>query len=139
LEVEFGPKEISLHDGKVKLQVWDTSGWSRGRTVTPAYVKLAAGILLVYDVTSSGSLASIGSWLEVIQEKAHPHVAIIHIGNKADHEDHRRVSFEDGKSLAEGEYLLFIETSAREGTNVTEAFDLLTNEVLRRYDMGAFA
>jgi hypothetical protein len=71
-----------------------------------------------------------------LRRLAHPQVAIILIGNKADCGQMRAVSFEDGKSFAEHERLIFIETSANDATSVTAAFEVLTTEVLRRIEEG---
>jgi GTPase SAR1 family protein len=92
------------------------------------------GALAVYDVTSSITLESIGRWLLDLRQLACPGLAIILIGNKTDLGKSREVSFEEGKSVAEREHLLFIETSAKDATNVTEAFELLTAEVVARYE-----
>jgi hypothetical protein len=48
------------------------------------------------------------------------------------------VSFEERKSFAEREHLLFLETSAKARTNISQAFQVLTAEVIARYDKGAF-
>jgi Ras-related protein Rab-11A len=101
------------------------------------YCRKAVGALLVYDVTSSNSFASIGRLLEGIREQANPQVAIILIGNKTDCDALRKVNVEEGKGFAEREHLLFLETSAVDATNVTEAFKLVTAEVIARYERGA--
>jgi hypothetical protein len=48
------------------------------------------------------------------------------------------VSFEEGKKFADQEHLLFIETSAKDATNISQAFELVTAEVIARYEKGAF-
>lgn len=50
---------------------------------------------------------------------------------------HRReVSFEEGLKLAEANDLQFIETSAKNGENVEQAFGIATANVLRKIEMG---
>lgn len=51
------------------------------------------------------------------------------VGNKCDLESIRKVSVEDGKSLAEAEGFFFIETSALDSTNVKRAFEIVIREI----------
>ena len=51
------------------------------------------------------------------------------VGNKVDlSESRREVETEEGKSLAEEEGLLFIETSALDATNIDTAFNTLIGD-----------
>ena len=50
------------------------------------------------------------------------------IGNKSDMDD-RQVTYEEGKSLADSYGIQFFETSAKIGTNVTEAFQAISKEI----------
>jgi small GTP-binding protein len=134
----FETKTIEVHGHKGEFQLWDTSGQPKFRALMPLYIRGAVGALVFYDVTSSASFASIGSWLEELRKAARPQVAIILVGNKADCEELRAVSFEEGKSFADREQLLFIETSAKDGTNISEAFEMVTAEAIVRYEKGAF-
>ena len=42
-------KNKNLDRIRIKLQIWDTAGEERFRSVTPMYYKNAAAIILVYD------------------------------------------------------------------------------------------
>ena len=48
----------------------------------------------------------------------------------------REVSFEEGIKLAEANDLQFIETSAKTGENVEQAFGIATANVLRKIEIG---
>jgi GTPase SAR1 family protein len=100
------------------------------------YYRDAVGALALYDITSSSSFAAMGNWLRELRELAHPKLAIVLIGNKADLDTSRTVTCGEGRSFAEREYVLFIETSERDATNVSEAFELMTAEVIARYERG---
>ena len=55
----------------VKLQVWDTAGQDRFRTITSAYYRGADGIIVVYDITNIESFEHVDFWLrEVRRDKA---------------------------------------------------------------------
>uniref|UniRef100_A0A673XFE0 RAB14, member RAS oncogene family n=1 Tax=Salmo trutta TaxID=8032 RepID=A0A673XFE0_SALTR len=103
--VEFGTRIIEVSGQKIKLQIWDTAGQERFRAVTRSYYRGAAGALMVYDITSSEAAT-----------------VIILIGNKADLEAQRDVTYEEAKQFAEENGLLFLEASAKTGENVEDAF-----------------
>jgi Ras-related protein Rab-1A len=47
--VDFIFKYYIIQDKTVKLQIWDTSGQEKYRSIAPSYFKNAQGIVLVYD------------------------------------------------------------------------------------------
>mmetsp|Transcript_21552 Transcript_21552/g.27421 ORF Transcript_21552/g.27421 Transcript_21552/m.27421 type:complete len:110 (+) Transcript_21552:65-394(+) len=49
--VEFGSRTITIDDNQIKLQIWDTAGQEKFRSITRSYYRGAAGALLVYDIT----------------------------------------------------------------------------------------
>lgn len=53
---------------RVKLQIWDTAGEERFRSVTHMYYKNASAIVLVYDCTSEASFHALDSWLQEIEK-----------------------------------------------------------------------
>ena len=52
---------------RVKLQIWDTAGQERFKAITQRYYRMAAGILLVYDVTDRDSFTNVGTWVNSIR------------------------------------------------------------------------
>lgn len=62
------------------------------------------------------------SWLEDARRHSNSTMTIMLIGNKSDLESKRQVSYEEGKQFAEQHDLIFLETSAKNDTNVEEAF-----------------
>jgi Ras-related protein Rab-14 len=120
--VEFGTMIAEINNELVKLQIWDTAGQERFRSVTRGYYRGAAGALLVYDVSRRATFAHIGSWLADARSNTNPQTVMILIGNKSDLEEAREVTFEEAAAFAEENNLLFLECSAKSGTNVEEAF-----------------
>jgi small GTP-binding protein len=128
--VEFATKTLTIKNKLVKLQVWDTAGQERYRAVTTSYYKGTYGAIIVYDISSSPSFASVPRWLSELRDKADPACILILIGNKCDMEEHRSVAVTDGRLLAEKENMLFIETSAKDATNIVQAFTQLVASVV---------
>jgi small GTP-binding protein len=118
--VDFKTKFIEIEGVKVKLQIWDTAGQEKFRTITKAYYRGAHGILLVYDVTSAESFNQTGQWMRSIQENMTDPVVVVFVGNKCDMD--RVVSTADAQDLAKEFGVEYYETSAKTGMNVDDTF-----------------
>eukprot|EP01024_Parvocaulis_polyphysoides_P046252 TRINITY_DN43464_c0_g1_i1.p1 TRINITY_DN43464_c0_g1~~TRINITY_DN43464_c0_g1_i1.p1 ORF type:complete len:210 (-),score=36.41 TRINITY_DN43464_c0_g1_i1:293-922(-) len=130
--IDFKIKKVFL-DGKwIKLQIWDTAGQERFRTITSAYYRGAMGILLVYDVTDEVSFNSVRNWMRNIEQNASENVNKVLVGNKADMESKRVISFQKGKELADEFGIPFFETSAKSSQNVEEVFHTVSKNVMAR-------
>ncbi|CAI9301319.1 unnamed protein product [Lactuca saligna] len=127
--VEFQTKSLLIDGKMVKAQIWDTAGQERYRAVTSAYYRGAVGAMLVYDMTKRQSFDHMTRWLEELRGHADKNIVIMLIGNKCDLETLRAVPVEDAKEFAEREKLYFMETSARESTNVETAFLTALTEI----------
>ncbi|EDR29171.1 GTP-binding protein YPTC4, putative [Entamoeba dispar SAW760] len=126
--VEFGTKTIPIQGQSVKLQIWDTAGSEKFRSITRSYYRGATGALLVYDISRKESFEKIPIWLEECRKYSNPNTTIMLVGNKCDLPD-RQVTKEEGEAFAKENGLLFLEASARDATNVDNCF-LQTAEVI---------
>ena len=128
--VDFKIKSLELDNKLVKLQIWDTAGQERFKNIITSYYRGAHGILLIYDITDKDSFKSLQNWLIEIEKNAHKNVVKVLIGNKCDLDDKRVISYSQGKEFADSYGLKFIETSAKKNSNVNEAFELLSRELI---------
>ena len=76
----------------------------------------------MYDVTRRETFDQLTRWLEEARQNANANMVVMLVGNKIDLEHRRVVSTEEGQKFAQDHGLLFIETSAKTGHNVEEAF-----------------
>jgi Ras-related protein Rab-1A len=111
---------------------WDTAGQDRFRTITEAYYRGAHGILLVYDTTNRESFQNIQTWLDDVKKhQGDQKSALILVGNKTDLKHRKKISTDEGEELAKQlEFDAFIETSAKSGDRVQQAFELILQKVL---------
>ena len=121
--VDFKMKKKEI-DGKIiKVQIWDTAGHERFRSITYSYYRGANAIIIVFDITDKKSFLSITEWLKQIEKHAKENVFKFLVGNKSDLAEERKVTFEEAKEYADKHDLPYIETSAKEGININELFE----------------
>ena len=113
------------------MQIWDTAGQERFKNITASYYRGGNGVLVVYDITDRDSFENLNSWLIEIEKNANKNVYKLLIGNKSDLEDKRKVSYQEGKDFATSNGMQFIETSAKTDSKVKDAFELLTQEIMK--------
>lgn len=85
--VEFTSKLIELEPESgliVNLQLWDTAGSEKYRSVTKHYYRGAHGVILVCDITSLESFQNVQFWLDEVRSCAPKHCVIALMANKVD-------------------------------------------------------
>eukprot|EP00058_Branchiostoma_floridae_P002521 XP_002588009.1 hypothetical protein BRAFLDRAFT_125403 [Branchiostoma floridae] len=117
-------------DGKTcMLDILDTAGQEEFSAMRDQYMRTGNAYILIFDVTSRGSLDQAGSIYEwLLKIKGADHVPAVLCGNKIDLSASRQVTAEEGRQVAQRHGLPYLETSAKTGQNVEEAF----HEVIRQ-------
>ena len=132
--LDYKLKYVQLDSGEtIKVQLWDTAGQDRYRTIAKNYYKGSHGILLLYDVTKLSSFENIREWIKDIKEEVYEKAIIFLIGNKIDKTTERKITTEQGTKLAEEYNLPFFEASAKSGENVDEIFKFLYKKISEVY------
>ena len=98
--VDFKTKQIEMNERLIKMQIWDTAGHEKFRTITTSYYKSAHAIIVLYDITDETSFEHIKNWMIDIDKFAKQGVLKVLVGNKKDLEENRKVNKEAGESLA---------------------------------------
>ena len=131
--VEFALKYLTIDNFQLKVQIWDTAGMERYRSITNAYYKGAKGVIVVYDICRQKSFENVDKWIDDFKSKADDDAVIILIGNKSDLDEKREVSKEEAESKAQKNKFGFMETSAKDNNNVQKAFETLFHEIVKIY------
>ncbi|KAI6653207.1 Ras-related protein Rab-13 [Oopsacas minuta] len=127
--LDFRTKIVDVEGVPVRLQVWDTAGQERFRTLSKQLFRGAKGIVLVFDVTNRKSFDQLNYWINSFESYGVREEGVLIVGNKSDLEEVRQVSTREAQAVATDHSYNFIETSAKNGTNVNEAFSMLAREI----------
>ena len=129
--IEDNYRKQCLVDNEVSMiDIVDLSGEEEYAALREQLIRNVKGYMLVYSITSRSSLDELSGIREqILRVRDLDYVPMVVIGNKCDLEMNRQVSFEEGKELATLFECPFFETSAKEGTNIEEAFLQLLREI----------
>ncbi|MFX1287389.1 MAG: GTP-binding protein [Promethearchaeota archaeon] len=128
-------KECSFKDldSTVRFIIWDLAGQAQFKRVRQSYLANAEAGILVYDVTNRASFENIDkNWYNETKISS-PNIALILVGNKIDLKEERVVSSEEGVALSEKLKLTYIETSAKTGENINDAFTMLALQIMKKH------
>ena len=133
--IDYKLKNVKMEDGKiVKLQIWDTAGQDRFRSITKNYYKGANGIVVIFSVTDKKTFGNVKSWIHQIKAEVDEKVTIILVGNKIDDEENREVTKEEGEEIAKNFGLDFFECSAKTGENINSTFNELVLKMVEIHE-----
>uniref|UniRef100_A0A914HYT1 Ras-related protein Rab-39B n=1 Tax=Globodera rostochiensis TaxID=31243 RepID=A0A914HYT1_GLORO len=140
--VDFYARMVEIKPNyRIKLQLWDTAGQEKFRSITRSYYRNSVGVIVVYDITNRRTFEHVVDWLaEAEANLGGPDPAqlvFLLVGHKADLEEQREVLYEEGEYFAKHRRIKFIETSALTGENVNEAFLIVSREINARFETGA--
>jgi len=121
-----------------KMEIWDTAGQDRYKTLAPMYYNGAPAAIVVYDITNPDSFTTMQRWVQELREKGESNVVIALAGNKVDLEPERRIPREQTLAYIQqivdggGEAPIFAECSAKNGQGIQELFDQLVRKLIEQ-------
>jgi len=120
-------KMVEVGDSRADLLIWDILGQKTHESLHGAYYRGAAGALAVCDFTRKETLDSVSSWVSgfrsVVGDKP-----VMLLANKSDLS--KAYGAEEVRALGASVGATFLETSAKTGENVEEAFSRLATKML---------
>ena len=128
----FVEKKIMIDNKLYEVEIWDTAGQEKFNSLTKIFIKGAKIVILVYDITLRKSFKEIDFWLKTVNEVLEEKPVIGLAGNKKDLYLKEEVSNEEGNEKAEEIGAIFKLTSAKEGFGISDLFEELMKEYIKR-------
>ncbi|XP_018576898.1 ras-related protein Rab-1A-like isoform X2 [Anoplophora glabripennis] len=116
------------------LDFWDTAGCERFRCLSPTYYRGAHGVILVYDCTKENTFNNIQEWLKDIEYHAGGSINKLLVGNKNDLTTKKVVDTSTATNYAKKLGITFLETSAKNATNVEQAFMTMIAQIKNKLE-----
>ena len=131
--IDFQIKNLVINNKKIRLQIWDTAGQERYRNIAKNYFQSSDGFVIVYDISNLETFEKLDYWIEQIKTNSQENIKMILFGNKCDIIDDRQVQKEEGENYAINKNIKFFEVSAKDGTNINDAFEYLVKDILNSF------
>ena len=132
LGIDYRQQEFEIDGKRLKMQLWDTTGQERFRSIAEGYYKNAKGIILVYSVTEQDSFADVEEWLNQIKSKSRKDICLVLVGTKID-KPGRCISSIEGQTLAKKHGIGFLRQVPRQGRIYKKFFVILQERLKRKY------
>jgi len=125
--------KIERNNGKkINFAIWDMGGQQRFVAVRPTFYLGSQIVVYVFDLTNKESFDNLlRNWFQEVHRSCKPssYKGFL-VGNKADLSDSRVIDFETAKEFAEARGFKYLETSAKNGTGITELVELFAEHVV---------
>ena len=115
--VDFFSKTVRYNGRLIKLQIWDSAGQEKFRSLIPNYIRGSAIIFLIFDVSQKITYEHLNEWLNFITNIENGGLIII-VGNKIDLKDSREVNTEEAEKYCKDKKYEYFEVSAKNGANI---------------------
>jgi small GTP-binding protein len=134
----FAVKKVPINGREFSFQIWDFAGEERFRFILPAFCRGTAAGLVCFDLTRPPTLAALPSWINMIRKYAGD-IPLVLVGFKADMLQGETplmmpcVDLDHASQFAREHNLVdFIPISAKEDSNIHQAFVVLSNFLQKR-------
>ena len=129
--VDCKSRLFQRNEKNYKLQIWDTAGQEKFRTLTTSYYRGTSCCILVFDITNADSFYHLFQWIDQYNYyNDQPLKNIIIAANKIDLEENRAVSKLEISKFCESMQCDYMEVSVLNDTGIKELFDQVIDKCL---------
>ena len=131
--MHYMEKDLVINKKKIKLNVWDTIGQEKYRSLSKLFLNETQIVILVYSIDDSKSFKELDYWSDLYKEQLGDEILLGIVGNKIDLYMNQEVSENQGKEYAEQHNGIFAQLSAKENRVGIEEYILkLVTEYLKK-------
>ena len=129
----FVTKIIKIGDKSYTLNLWDTIGQEKFRSLTKIFIKDSKIVIFVYDITNMKSFTELEYWFKTIKDVLGDEPVLGIVGNKQDLYIREQVKEELLKKYAEEKNVSYRLTSAKNPLSFTSFLeDLLKQYIVKK-------
>ena len=128
----FSSKTITINNKEYVLNLWDTIGQEKFRSLTKIFIKDSKIVILVYDITRKASFNELNFWLKMIQDILGDEPVLGICGNKSDLFVKEQVKEEEVKKYSEEKNIPFKLTSAKNPLSFNKFLEDLVKQYLEK-------
>jgi len=126
---ESNIKEIEITKRKVIVQLWDSAGQEKYKSITKNLFTRVQGIIILYDITNKKSFTNIQNWIKLIKE-TNDSIPYVLAGNKCDLINQRAVEEEEAIKFSQENNINFMETSAKQDINIISCVNSFVEKII---------
>jgi small GTP-binding protein len=126
-------KTVEINKNNYKIQLWDTAGQEKYRSISISYYKHKDGVLCCFSLSDRESFENLNFWLiEVKKTSVNKYLQIVIIGNKIDLQE-QIIKRSEIIDFCKNHHVKYFETSAKTGHNIVESFNYLIKEIVNNW------
>ena len=129
----YTQKRIIINKQKILLNIWDTVGQEKFKSLSKLFFNDTKIVILVYSITNKDTFKNLDYWLKTFQETIGDDVVLGVAGNKSDLFLQQEVEEEEGAKYAEKIGAIFSLISAKDNKLGLDKFiEQLVTEYIKR-------
>ena len=127
-------KTMKVNGKTYSVNLWDTIGQEKYRSLTKIFLKGAKIVIFVYDITNIQSFKELDYWFDSTKEIINEKIVMGIVGNKSDLFLKEEVKESDARALAKQKGFDFALTSAKNSTMFCDFLEKLLKKYLGQED-----
>ena len=133
--LDLKTKDLIVNNKKIRIQLWDTAGQEKYKSITQNLILRVQGIIILFDITNKESFNNLSLWIKIIKDQCGHNLPILIAGNKKDLEANRLVKKEEINKFTNNEKIDYIETSCKTGENIKETIYIICKKIIASFSL----
>lgn len=118
---------MNIYNYTVKVQIFDTSGSKRFKSINSLYYSNANVVIFCFDITSRITFDDIKKAIQTFDNN----IKKVLVGNKIDMEHLRQIQYQEALNFANENNMLYFETSAKNSIGINDVFTKVTENMTK--------